>query len=71
LAELVFHVNPDDVVEARVRAETERRRALRIEVARPALDDAHDRGIRLLADFAHGRFAGDAAQRLNLLADGR
>ena len=57
-------MNPDDVVEARIGAKAERRRALRVEVARPALDDAHDRRIRLLADALDRRITRDAAQRL-------
>ena len=45
-----------------------RSRAPRIEVARPALDDAHDGGVGRAPDEAHGLLAGHLAQRLDLLA---
>ena len=51
-------------------AEAERRRALRLEIARPAFDDAHDGRVRLAADEAHRLVAGHAPQRLDLLGDG-
>jgi len=62
-------VNPDDVVEARIGAKAERAGAACVEVARPALDDAHDGWVRRLADAAHRLIASEASQRLDLLAD--
>ena len=45
--------------------------ALRVEVARPAVDDAHDGRVGLTPDQLHRLLAGDAPQRLDLLADRR
>jgi len=63
-------VNADDLLEARVGAEAERQGAARIEIARPAFDDAQDDLVRLTPDELHGLLARDAPQRLDLLADG-
>jgi hypothetical protein len=59
--ELILDVGMDDVLEARIGAEAERRGAPRVEVARPAFDDALNCGIGLAADELRRPVAGDLA----------
>ncbi len=51
-------------------AKAERERAARIELARPAGDDARDERVGHAADAGGDFVAGDAAQRGDLLGDG-
>jgi len=64
-------VDPDDLLEALIGAKPQRERPLRIEILRPAADDAHDRGIRLAPDEARDLLASDLAQRFDLLGHRR
>src|SRR5262249_57200086 len=67
--ELVLDVGADDLIEARLRPEAERPRALRLEPLRPAADDPGDRRIVLAANAGRHLVSGDSPQRLDLLAD--
>ena len=58
-----------DIFERRLGAETERRRALRIEFARPAGNDLLDHRIALAPDAGDHLLTAHLAQRLDLLAD--
>src|SRR5262249_58690563 len=58
--ELVLDVGADDLIEARLRPEAERPRALRLEPLRPAADDPGDRRIGLAANAGRDRVAGDS-----------
>src|SRR5439155_11646627 len=69
-AKLVFDMNADDLIETLLGLKAQRRRTPGVEILRPAGDDLADHRIGLAADEAHGLFAGDPAQRLDLLADG-
>jgi len=53
-------MDADDLLEVRVRPESERERAAGIEVARPAGDDPHDRLVGLTPDAPHCVVAGNA-----------
>ena len=68
-AEFVLDMGADDLVEVLLGPEAQRLCAFRVEIARPAVDDPDDCLVGLLADQRHGLVAGDAAQRLDLLAD--
>src|SRR2546422_853241 len=57
----------DDLLEARVGLKAQLVRALRVEIFRPALDDAHDRRVGLAPNEASGRVAGNPPQRGDLL----
>src|ERR1700756_3555071 len=68
--QFVLDVNPDDVVEGLFRGgEAERRGPLGVEIARPAIDNAHDERIRLTLDPPRDLVAGHPLQRGDLLAD--
>src|SRR3954464_9058544 len=68
-AELVLDVGPDDLLERGLGREAELAGAPRVEVARPALDDADHERIGLAPDARRDLVARDPAQRLDLLAD--
>src|SRR5262249_35855248 len=68
-AELVLDVDPNDLLEVRLRLEPERECTLRIEAARPARDHTCERLVGLATDALHDVLAGDATQRPNLPAD--
>src|SRR4051794_24875414 len=59
-----------DIVERGLGGKAERLCPPCIEITRPTGDDANDRRIGLAADELHRPFAAEAAQRLDLLADG-
>src|SRR4051812_32217644 len=70
-AEFVFDVNPDDVVEGLFsggKAETES--PLRLEIARPAADNADDGPVGHPLDPSGDALAGDAIERGDLFTDG-
>src|SRR5690349_2353674 len=69
-AELILDMDADDLLEIRLGLEAERRRALGVEVPRPAGDDLVDHRVDLAADALDDVVAGDLAQRLDLLGDG-
>src|SRR5689334_13855978 len=71
-AEFVLDMDADDVVERSLGSgETELTRALGFEVARPAVDNTHDEGIRFAFDAGGDLVAGDPLQGCDLFADGR
>src|SRR6202000_607137 len=71
-AELIFDMDADDVVEiAFGGGEAKLTRALGLEIARPAVDDAHDEGIGLALDAGCGLFAPGTLERRDLLGNGR
>src|ERR1017187_4266050 len=70
--EFILDVNPDDVVEGLFGSrEAEFQRPLRLEIARPAGDDAHDERIRLAPDARGDLVARHPLQRGDLFADRR
>src|SRR5579872_246482 len=66
--ELVFDMNANDLLEIGFGRKAELAGALGLDPARPAGDDAGDRLVRLAANAARRLFAGDFAQRFDLLA---
>src|SRR5216684_2045600 len=71
-AKFVLDVNPDDVIEGLFgRGETELQRPLRLEITRPAADDADNERIRLALDAGGDLVARHPLQRGDLFADGR
>src|SRR6516164_989839 len=69
-AKFVLNVDPDNIVKAVLRGgKSELARSFGLEIARPAVDDAHDEGIRHALDAGRHLFSGDALQSRNLLAD--
>src|SRR5271169_759552 len=69
-AQLIVDVGAHDVIEGILGLEAESRRAHWVEALRPAGDDAGDGGVRLAANALHHLFAGDIAERSDMLADG-
>src|SRR5262249_1169358 len=70
-AELILDVNADDVVKGVLGCgEAELARTLGLEIARPAVDNAHDESIRLALDARGDFLASNALERGDLLADG-
>src|SRR3990167_6764046 len=68
-AELILDVDADDLLETLFGTKAERQRPLGCEIARPALDDLHDRLIRPPDDPVRHPVAGDLAERRDLLGD--
>src|ERR1700730_8018895 len=71
-AKFVLDVDPDDIVEGLFgRGETELQRPLRLEITRPAADDADDERVRLPFDAGGDLVPRHPLQRSDLFADGR
>src|SRR5271165_6418942 len=66
-AELVLDMDPDDLVECCLGAETKLSGAARVEVARPTGNDRLDGRVGLAPDERGGLGPGDPGQRRNLL----
>src|SRR5690242_12449868 len=69
-AQLILDMRTDDVVERSFGLESEIPRALCIELLGPAGNDSLNKFVGCAPDARNDRFAGDAAQSLNLLSDG-
>src|SRR5689334_5361031 len=70
-AELILDMDADDVVKGVLGGgEAELARALGLEIARPAIDNAHDECIGLALDARGDLLARDALECGDLLADG-
>src|SRR5580698_4390748 len=67
-AQFVRDMDADNLVERGLRLKAERQRAAGIEPARPAGDDPRHQRVRLAADAARHRVAGNAAQCGDLLS---
>lgn len=66
MSQIILDIDPDNVFEAPIRFESEGQGPLRIEVAWPAPDHAHDHLVGFPSDESNGFFAGDLSQGLDL-----